>query len=64
MWFICYRSFTVSMSLTDTRNAADGRHSGGNHGRGGSYRHGRGKLFKAFDSVLMLYNIVFFVSLE
>ncbi|KAK4352808.1 hypothetical protein RND71_028326 [Anisodus tanguticus] len=35
--------FTVSMALTDTRNAADGRH-GGNHGHGGgSYRHGRGK---------------------
>ncbi|XP_075107184.1 nuclear cap-binding protein subunit 2-like [Nicotiana tabacum] len=33
-----------------------GRH-GGNHGHGGSYRHGRGMLFKAFDSVLMLYNI-------
>ncbi|XP_075110634.1 uncharacterized protein LOC107777914 isoform X2 [Nicotiana tabacum] len=36
---------------------------GGNHGHGGSYRQGRGMFFKAFDSVLMLYNIVFFCLL-
>lgn len=42
MWYTCYRPFPVSLSLTDKRNAADGRHNGGNHGRGGSYRHGRG----------------------